>query len=343
MNIEFHYYALHHLCAAAGLSPDDSYTVAGSSQLVDEILVPLDIREREGLYRIQATQNYRFWNASIQREVYLPFHFIPGEMGKTGLDREVGQDEGVVTQDSPGSRSLLIAALRTDDLFRIGIALHAYADTWAHQNFSGIFGRANIVDPSSLLPPAGHLQVLGAPDDPAGVWTDGRLAPELRKVVNSLRFLEAARKIYRFICTWKRRSFIDEDFVLAPLELLWKDKPSRDGAQSTRTARISSYIVDLGIPPREPGLWMAEAGLPVSAQSADPFASGYNRLTWLRSTLAETVFGHESRAEGDMDSQGTRSPVESRSFSGSKLHGWSEAASAHRAEARKLFESGAAP
>ncbi len=341
MNIEFHYYALHHLCASAGLTAEDSYTIAGSSQLVDEMLADLHIRSREAAYHIQATQNYRFWNENIQRDIYLPFHFIPGEPGRTGLDRAVAQDEAVVTPDSPGARTLLIAALRSNDLFRIGIALHAYADTWAHQNFSGISGRTNIVDPASFLPPAGHLQVLGAPDDPAGVWNDGRLVRERRTVVNSERFLEAARKIYRFLCTWRRRSFLDEDFVLSPLEDLWKEKSYRDGAQSSRTSRISAYIVDLGIPPREAGLWMAEAGLPVSSESADPFASGYNRLAWVKSTLSDTIFRRESGYEGDSDSLGTRHPVDSASFPGSKLHRWSEAAAIHRAEATRLVDSGA--
>ncbi len=340
MNIEFHYYAVHYLCTAAGLSAQEAETVAGSSQLVDDILVSLDIHTEVKDYRVQATQNYRFWSAEIQREVYMPFHFVPGDRAKARSERNGDADEGVVTPDSPNARTLLIAALRTDDLFRIGIALHAYADTWAHQHFSGIAGSTNIVDPASLLPPAGHLQVLGAPDDPGGTWEDGRLVPDLRTVVNSERFLAAARKIYRFLCTWRRRPFVDEDFVLDALGQIWSGKRPGESAHEAKKARIGAYIVDLGIPPRERGLWMTEAGISDPARNEDPFGGGYDRLTWLKSTLAGTLFGQEGGSRGDSGTAGKLHHTDAGLFFGSRLHRWSEAADAHRTAAKTLFDSG---
>ena len=341
MNIEFHFYAIHHLCVQAGLSPREAETVAGSSQLVDEMLQPLDIRAGEACFHMRATQNYRFWNDSIRRHVYMPFHFIPGDPSRAEAERADGWSEpGIVTEDSPNARSLLVDAFRSQNLFRIGIALHAYADTWAHQHFSANAGRANIVDPNSLLPPAGHLQVLSAPDDPGITWEDGRLVPPLRRVVNSERFMTAARKIYRFICTWRRRSFIDEDYILEGLSRIWSAKTAGIRGGAARTARMGAYIVDLGVPPREAGLWLLEAGIPSPQGADDPFSSGYNKREWIRSALPGALFGTRMDGSGEEEGGARTHYVDRDRYEASRLHAWNEAAEAHLSVATALLSTG---
>ena len=58
-------------------------------------------------------------------------------------------DRVVCRPDSPVARRMVAAALATKStdigLHRLGIALHVYVDTWAHQGFCGTLSRNNVV------------------------------------------------------------------------------------------------------------------------------------------------------------------------------------------------------
>jgi hypothetical protein len=84
--------------------------------------------------------------------VWLPFHFLPGNGGM-----DAGQDPSdsfidkiVCLPDSPIARAMVTAAIRDKDkpygLHRLGITMHVYADTWAHQGFSGVLHDINEVE-----------------------------------------------------------------------------------------------------------------------------------------------------------------------------------------------------
>ena len=47
-------------------------------------------------------------------------------------------------------KKLLIEGLKTRNLYRVGIAIHTYTDSWAHQNFSGLDEEWNTTESSSL-------------------------------------------------------------------------------------------------------------------------------------------------------------------------------------------------
>ena len=93
----------------------------------------------------------------------------------------------------------ITAALKTRNLFRIGIALHTYADSWAHQNFSGLLEDWNSVEKRSPVPAIGHAQAFRKPDDPGLMWSDPRLVPANAHIVNRDRVLAAARMIYKYL------------------------------------------------------------------------------------------------------------------------------------------------
>jgi hypothetical protein len=78
-------------------------------------------------------------------------------------------------------------------LHRIGIATHAFADTWAHQNFVGWYDYFNNIalDPK---PDIGHADAEHHPDWVAHRWDDDRLVDG--EIDNTIRFLEAAEAIY---------------------------------------------------------------------------------------------------------------------------------------------------
>ena len=205
MNAEFHYYA--------DLFPLPPGGHEREALLRYRLLLPIRrqryprLRDRRRRFRLSQPSDpelHLLGRGDPARHLpALPLH--PRRPGPASRERVDGAaSRWTVTPDSPLAKELLVAALKTGDDFRIGIALHTYADTWAHQHFSGRVEQGNVVDPSSPLPPAGHLQALRAPDDAAGRWTDARLVPELSRVDNAARFRAAARKIYRYLRTFLR-------------------------------------------------------------------------------------------------------------------------------------------
>jgi hypothetical protein len=316
MNAEFHYYALYYACVRAGLPEERARTIASSSQYVDDAISPWLVEEGGREYLTQVTQNYSFWDEATLREVYLPFHFLPRGCEEEGAPGS----RWAAAPDCPLAKELLVAALRSGDDYRLGIALHAYADGWAHQGFSGRLEAGNAIDPSSPLPAVGHLQVLRAPDDPAGEWEDPRLGPGRSLVVNSERFLAAARKIYRYLRTSLRLGFEEEELALEPLARLWREGP-RDARE-----RVSDYSVELDIPPYDRRDWLAMAGMASDEADEGPIG-GYDRLRWL---------GAELRGRAGLGSR-PRTLRAGSSFIGSPLHLWNEAARAHREAALALL------
>ena len=330
MNIEFHYYALRYLARCAGFSDAESAEVALSSQLVDECLAPWEIVGAGGAVEAhtEVTQDYLFWDERVAEEIYRPFHFIPGDRNDASARRADGAaSPGAVTADSPLAREILIAALRTRNHARIGIALHAYADSWAHQGFSADIEPQNALDPASPLPAVGHLQAFGAPDDPRRRWIDPRLAAGEREIDNAARFAGAAAKIYRFLCAYRRKGFADEAFVVERLAGIWR-RPAEAGDSA---ARASDYIIELDLPPYEPEAWAREAGGAIAGfmpRSPDPFAAGYNRLAWLKGAAMKA-----SSAAG-----APRGRIPAERYRGSKFERWNEAAREHRAFCLSLFK-----
>jgi hypothetical protein len=321
MNLEFHYYAIRFLAARAGFAEDEAHVLAASSQYVDDSIVAYEVDTGRGPYRTLTTQNYLFWDESISEGVYLPFHFIPGDPDLSSRQRRDGaRNPFIVTPDSFLAKSILLDALGSRNLYRVGIALHAYADTWAHQHFTGRTEDANAAELSSPLPPAGHLQVLRSPDEALGLWTDNRLLPGLSLVDNRERFLAAARKIYRYLRTYRREPFLDEDLVSAELEDLWK-RDARD-----MDARIADFCITLDIEPYSRNAWANAAGIHEEGE-VEGRRSGYNKFLWLKGEIRRRAGGGDGIQR--VDSGGR--------FEGSELHQWNEAARVHLETARRLL------
>jgi len=331
MNLEFHYYATAALAIRAGFPSDVAHRIARASQQVDQAIFaweiidfPVTVGGRANLtgpgYRTEKTQDYVFWDEDVFRRVYLPFHFIPGDPAKAARERVDGMgNPWITTPDSPLARELLVRALRSGDHFRIGIALHAYADTWAHQNFSGRLEAINELSLRSPLPPAGHFQALGSPDQATEEWRDPRL---LRPDVdNRERFLAAARMIYRFLRTSLHRDFDDEFLVIEELGELWERR------ELDERARAFDFSIRYDIEPWNSSIWPAAAGI-VDEEEPEDRPRHYDKLRWFGNEIAKRA----ARRDGirRVDSGGR--------FKGSELHAWSEAAKAHRAEALSLID-----
>ncbi len=199
MDLEFHYYLTYLIAARAGFSSDDSLTIAYSCQYVDDndIIFTMDKgKASEYTNYISQTMDINKPKKKLMR-IYPLFHFYPGEPNIGAADRKDGKLHWLNT--SPNSKNvndIFDDALSTRNLFRIGIAAHTYADTWAHQNFVGYFesfnGMGGVLE--AVSPNIGHADAGYNPDWPALVWLDKRLISE--GVDNKTRFLEAAEKIF---------------------------------------------------------------------------------------------------------------------------------------------------
>ena len=205
MDKEFHYYLTYLTAARAGYPFDDALTIARTCQAVDENTRIIAVNSGTP----QSYSNYISQTASLFRprasrmRIYPVFHFIPGDSDHPSTKRTDRKTRKLnTTVDSTLANLCFDEASKTKDLMQIGIASHAYADTWAHQNFVGYNDSFNGFKGflSRIIPNIGHADAMHYPDWPAHIWTDTRLIKANRIINNKRRFLDAARRLYEKFC-----------------------------------------------------------------------------------------------------------------------------------------------
>jgi hypothetical protein len=85
--------------------------------------------------------------------------------------------------------------------YRIGVATHAFVDTWAHQNFVGWYDSFNSLD-FDIKPAIGHAEAEHHPDWIAHKWQDNRLV--VPEIDNTNRFLSAAHALFTKYCEYRK-------------------------------------------------------------------------------------------------------------------------------------------
>jgi hypothetical protein len=211
MDIEFHYYITFILCDAAGFDPHESHIIAYASQYTDDNNKQYFINyDGGGGFTSKISQTMDITKpVKKRRSIYPYFHFIPAGKEaadscklKTELKNECknfstfkcGDENCLLTlSNSENAHEILDEALNSKDLFRIGIAIHSYADTWSHQYFMGCEHKANSwpVNPFDL----GHAFYGHKPDIVDKIWSDNRLEGD-EEINNLEKFLEAAKFIF---------------------------------------------------------------------------------------------------------------------------------------------------
>jgi len=200
MDTEFHFYMTGIIAKAAGFSDEEAKTIATASEYVDENDVCLKVEERSkgNTYEnyISQTMNILKPKRKLMR-IYPVFHFVPGEPMSESACRRDGKMHllNTIPDNELVNKMMDLSFKASEDtrLYRIGIATHAYADTWAHQNFVGWYDFFNDVA-LDIKPDIGHANAEHHPDWPAHRWEDPRLVED--EVDNTDRFLAAAEKIY---------------------------------------------------------------------------------------------------------------------------------------------------
>jgi hypothetical protein len=201
MQIDFHHAVTYVLARLAGFPRQEADVVAYSSQYVDDAVREGGVRFDNGaMYdRISSAHrmlDYRNFEALADHLVWIPFHFLPGNGGlPAGQDPEGSFIRKLQCRpNSPVAVDMVVAVIRDrhrrSALYRLGIAMHPYADTWAHQGFVGVRHGINhatdITGPTGAhdhalmnrlknyfvdhVLPLGHGTVLSNPDKPWLVW-----------------------------------------------------------------------------------------------------------------------------------------------------------------------------
>lgn len=301
MDIEFHYYMTYLIAAKAGLDADSARVLAHSSQFIDDNDIIFEVDKGKGsAYRnyISQTLNITKPKAKLLR-IYPIFHFIPGDpRSKTAWRKDGKMHWLCTTPNSANANAIMDAAIRSESLYRIGVAAHGYVDTWAHQNFIGYYDDFNAMDIGlkQLMPNIGHADAGHNPDWPALLWRDPRLIDEA--VDNKARFLEAAKHLLAKLARFTDPKISDEeiaerqgDIVIALDQAIGerdqKNQRSDERVDRYRELAERAEYGDAALPIYDEDLWFEEAvnedvrGLRDRSDFAllrfDPFT---DRYTW---------------------------------------------------------------
>jgi hypothetical protein len=222
MNKEFHYYIVRLVAARAGLRGNDLRRFAYSSQFVDD-----NTKEYNIHYHYCDFSNQVFINPISQtmvsnasgETIYKTFHFVPGDF-KSSSNRKDGRvDPLAVIPNSDSVNRMIDYALSTGNIYLMGIAAHAYTDSWAHQNFTGEWSSFN---GEANLPSVGHMLEGTKPDRISNVWHDRRLIDD--RIANVDRFLDAAtalfKKLFTFVNHNSDSKFLEKELLSLRDDLL---------------------------------------------------------------------------------------------------------------------------
>ncbi len=236
MHLDFHHATTYVLARLAGFEHPEANIIAYSAQYVDDATNSGVIRFTDGsMYEhtssAHKTLDYKNFDELANHQAWIPFHFLPGNNGLSPGEnpQDSFMDKIICKPDSPVAKDMINTCIKNrnspDSLHRLGITMHVYADTWAHQEFAGVNHKTNDIsklndedNPGNSLAsklktffgdkfdnftsklvgdtlPLGHGAALSFPDRPYLKWS--YKDSNKKKVVrdNAAIFLEASNKL----------------------------------------------------------------------------------------------------------------------------------------------------
>ena len=236
MDIDFHFGTIYVLSRWAGFDSYNAKVIATSSQFVDDNysgdLELVEKAEKTIGKEIIRYSGHELWENIAEKgneQVWIPFHFLPALEGESETQQLICKKNSCLAQQL-SSKLANVSIDDADFCFKLGIGLHVYADTWAHQKFAGITDLINWVGElefSSLstdawstietlgksifldiFHPLGHAGAVHVPDMPYVQWkcsekfTDGRN--------NWDECIEAAHAIFKIMVQCRKRTDIQD-------------------------------------------------------------------------------------------------------------------------------------
>jgi hypothetical protein len=268
MEKDFHYYLIYALAKVTGSNAPDR--IAYSSQFMDDnnegqfsvdgsdVFFPEKLKANGGCYYPIMTQSLspKSLDPYVQKYVYAPFHFLPGDNNVVIKGKK---NPLSTTPNSKNAKAMLGKALESESPYSIGLALHTFADTWSHQNFSGLREEWNAVYPwynifKSIVPNIGHAEAGHLPDIISESWTDYRFGT--KKIDNRPRAFEAVKEIFSSLQKKSKKGppwkDVEDDFYRI---IYTKD-------YDARIKKISEFLIGGGhgpIPNYSKDLWIDAA------------------------------------------------------------------------------------
>lgn len=230
MDMDFHFSTIYVLSRWADFGSNSSRIIATSSQLVDDNFDSTPFSDEEEKKNIAKGIQVRYSCQNVwgnltgtgNEDIWIPFHFLPGLIGETEEKKLVCKKYSYMSKML--KRRLYETSLDYGNYaFRLGIGLHVFVDTWAHQEFAGINNSVNQVKnllfstqgsmvekvldemlDSTVLSkvldmvlPLGHAAAVHCPDMPYLWWKSGERFTGGRK--NWDEFMDAAEESYAIL------------------------------------------------------------------------------------------------------------------------------------------------
>ncbi|MDD5711302.1 MAG: hypothetical protein PHY31_00940 [Smithellaceae bacterium] len=240
MQIDFHHAVTYVVARCAGFDHPQADVIAYSAQYVDDATsAGVVCFKNQAMYsRISSAHETIDLTKNLDDKenhvVWLPFHFLPGNGGFAAGQGPLGGsfvNKIISMPDSPIAKEMVAATISDSDkpysLHRLGIAMHVYADTWAHQGFAGVLNEVNEVEHAietgksnvfggalqafltdvldDALPPLGHARANVLPDMPFLSWNyeNGKGVKIIRDNVND--FCTAADAMCKAMCRYQQK------------------------------------------------------------------------------------------------------------------------------------------
>ncbi|MDE2717747.1 MAG: hypothetical protein OXI33_12160 [Chloroflexota bacterium] len=140
MQIDVHYCRVYAMARATGLTREASAQIATASQLVDDNAEEEQVEFGDGgrldlMPTAHHTNDIENWDEEMQRKVWVPFHFIRGNRGRTVAERLVCRKDSAIAKEVVGHAVRM--ANRAFGPQLLGIAAHVYADTFSYYGVTG--------------------------------------------------------------------------------------------------------------------------------------------------------------------------------------------------------------
>ena len=155
MQKDFHYCATYALAVEAGFTRPDAAIIAYASQYVDDATEgePVALPGGQIFDAVRTAHlGLQSFDWDVQKKIYMPFHFLPNVMRREHRRRFSYVTRPARLDAEPRCLAQLLFEQAADEpdarlrLVRLGVALHAVADTFAHCGFSGRQGSENDVE-----------------------------------------------------------------------------------------------------------------------------------------------------------------------------------------------------
>ncbi len=156
MQIDIHFYGTYAIARLAGFEKSDAETIATSAQFVDDATEKNSKKNKqeEMLFGICTAHHGKgavatsTFNPENHRLVWVPFHFYPAGTGETLHEKLLCLKDSKIVNQMFGNHIEMHE--KGFYLHLLGIAAHAYIDTFAHYGFSGICSELNEIESGSI-------------------------------------------------------------------------------------------------------------------------------------------------------------------------------------------------